>query len=286
MHIFKLKRVSGENRCELKRYDKALGLLVRTGHIDKRLGADCRASLPDAKSAAEALVEQKIVARDILSKALAIAEADDTDDELRDEDVFPGEKQLHDAPQQSLGEDISPPLAEVEKGPPGIDPPVGSIAGLPIVAEPQPSESPTVPDWAYLLGPVDESPGENPGFTASFTFKACADNAPEVVRDTSLAVTPPIRTELAIEETVHPASIVEDELTEVRWALVVKNTRRAVADNVVLSLEHLPLWFKVTEAMVEGETLPGSDNGLRHIEVGDIGPGESKSIVLVGIASP
>ena len=131
---------------------------------------------------------------------------------------------------------------------------------------------------------VERSEAEAKRFTS--TFKAAAENAPEVTRDVTLTVTPPARTSLAIEERLSPEIIPEDEQTEVMYTVVIRNTRRAVAKKVTFDWQHLPEWFQVSEVKLDGQVVPGADNAHSTVEVGDIAPGESKSIVILGTAFP
>jgi len=97
---------------------------------------------------------------------------------------------------------------------------------------------------------------------------------------------PSADTELEIEERVYPDSIHQDQSTEVLYTAIVKNTRKAVAKNVALSLVNLPPWFKASKVMLDGEAMPDLDEGLTALQIGDIAPGESKWVVIAGTASP
>lgn len=130
----------------------------------------------------------------------------------------------------------------------------------------------------------DKGSERSSGFTS--TFKTRAANALEVARDVVIAIKPPADTELTIEERVHPDSICQDESTEVLYTAIIKNTKRAVAKKVSVSLVNLPPWFKASEVMLDGELMPRLNGELTSLQIGDIAPGESKSIVVVGIASP
>ena len=130
----------------------------------------------------------------------------------------------------------------------------------------------------------DEGSDRSSGFAS--TFKARAANALEVTRDVVVAIKPPADTELTIEEKVYPDSICQDESTEVLYTAIVKNTKRAVAKKVTVSLVNLPPWFKASEVMLDGELMPRLNGELTSLQIGDIAPGESKSIVIVGTASP
>ena len=118
------------------------------------------------------------------------------------------------------------------------------------------------------------------------TIEAQRENALEEKRNVILKFRPPVCTELEIEQKVYPDSIRKDQTTEVLYTAIVKNTKRAVAKNVALSLVNLPPWFKASKVMLDGETLPDLDGGLTALQIGDIAPGESKWVVIAGIASP
>ena len=117
-------------------------------------------------------------------------------------------------------------------------------------------------------------------------LRLAADNAAEVVKPVALTVTPPVRTTLEIEETVSPEAIPEDEPTEVTYTVVIRNTKRALGRNITLDLRDLPTWLQLSEIKVDGQTVPHPDGKLSPLEVGDIAPGESKTVIILGVASP
>lgn len=130
----------------------------------------------------------------------------------------------------------------------------------------------------------DEGSDRSSSFASA--FKTRAANALEVTRDVVIAIKPPADTELTIEEKVYPDSICQGESTEVLYTAIVKNTKKAVARKVTVSLVNLPPWFKASEVMLDGELMPGLNGELMSLQIGDIAPSESKSIVIVGTASP
>ena len=117
-------------------------------------------------------------------------------------------------------------------------------------------------------------------------LRLTADNAAEVVKSVALNVTPPVRTALEIEETVSPEAIPEDEPTEVTYKVVIRNTKRAMGRNISLDLRDLPDWFQLSEIKVNGQTVHHPNGKLSPLEVGDIAPGEAKTILVLGLASP
>ena len=121
-------------------------------------------------------------------------------------------------------------------------------------------------------------------FTSTFTV--VADNAPQVTKDVTLTVTPSVRTSLTIEETLSPEIIPENEPTEVIYTVAIKNTKGAVARNVTFDWQHLPEWFKVSEVRLDGQVVARAADSLAPLEIGDIAPGESKSVVILGTAFP
>lgn len=117
-------------------------------------------------------------------------------------------------------------------------------------------------------------------------LRLTAENAAEVIQPVTLTVTPPVRTSLEIEETVSPETVPEDEATEVTYRVVIRNTKRATGRNITLDLHELPEWFQVSELKIDGQMVPDPNDKLSPLQVGDIAPGESRTIVIVGIASP
>ncbi len=118
------------------------------------------------------------------------------------------------------------------------------------------------------------------------TFMVIADNAPQVTKDVTLTVTPPAHTLLTIEETFSPEVISQDEPTEVSYRVAIKNTKRAVAKNVTFDWQHFPEWFSVSEIRLDGKVVTGAGKGFAPLQIGDIAPGESRSIVIFGTAFP
>jgi hypothetical protein len=131
---------------------------------------------------------------------------------------------------------------------------------------------------------AEKSEPEVKRFTS--TFIVAADNAPQVTRDVTLAVTPPFSTSLAIEETLSPEVISGDEPTEVTYTVAIRNTKRAVARNVTFDWRHLPEWFRVAEVRLDGQVVARAGDRSAPLEIGDIAPGESKSVVILGTAFP
>ncbi len=118
------------------------------------------------------------------------------------------------------------------------------------------------------------------------TFMAVADNAPQVTKDVTLTVTPPFSTSLVIEETLSPEVISGDEPTEVTYTVTIKNAKQAVARNVTFDWRHLPEWFRMSGIRLDGRVVAGAADSSAPLEIGDIAPGESKSIVIFGTAFP
>lgn len=117
-------------------------------------------------------------------------------------------------------------------------------------------------------------------------LRLMAENAAEVVKPVTLNITPPTRTTLEIEETISPDAIPEDEPTEVTYTVVIRNTRRAMGRNITLDLGDLPDWFQLSEIKVDGEIVHHLNGKLSPLEVGDIAPGGSKTVLIFGTASP
>jgi len=150
-------------------------------------------------------------------------------------------------------------------------------SGQPI-AEERPTTPEALPEIAVKREP------EVRRFTS--TFMVVADNAPQVTRDVTIEVTPPNHTSLAIEETFSPEVISQGEPTEVTYTVAIMNTKRAVARNVTFDWQHLPDWFKVSEVKLDGQVVARAGDRFAPLEIGDIAPGGSKSIVIFGTAFP
>jgi hypothetical protein len=117
-------------------------------------------------------------------------------------------------------------------------------------------------------------------------LRLAAENAAEVIKAVALTVTPPVRTALEIEETVSPEAIPEDEPTEVTYTVVIRNTKHAMGRSITLDLRDLPEWFQLSELKVDGQTVHHADGKFSPLQVGDIAPGGSKTVLILGIASP
>lgn len=256
-------------------------VLIPTGYLSEdKLDAACETALSSGKRLADVLLQQKLVsdrAAQVVEASLHVA-ADWADKgvSLGGEEPQDG----HDEPVSNLW------FGKTQDGQSGPTQLPGSLAVVQAAIEPQQLEPSATKAGLGLVEPKDEIPDDKPGFAANFTFKAQADNAPEVKHEANLTVTPPMRTALAIEETVSPENIPDDEVSEVRWTVMIKNTRRAVANNVTLGLDDFPRWFKVSRVSVENMTLPSLDGEVRHLKIGDIAPGESISVTIVGFARP
>lgn len=118
------------------------------------------------------------------------------------------------------------------------------------------------------------------------TFIVVADNAPQVTKDVTLTVAPSVSTSLTIEETLAPQIISEDEPTDVTYTIVIRNTKRAMARNVTFDWRHLPEWFRVSEVRLDGQVVAEAAARVAPLEIGDIAPGESRSVIILGTAFP
>jgi hypothetical protein len=155
----------------------------------------------------------------------------------------------------------------------------------PVDAQAQPPDVEEIPAAHEVQPEIGEKhEPELKRFTS--TFVVVAENAPQVTKDVTITVTPPIRTSLTIEETLAPDIIPEDEPTEVTYTVAIRNTKSAVAKNVTFDWQHLPEWFKVSEVKLDGQVVANAGDRLTPLAIGDIAPGESKSVVILGTAFP
>jgi len=155
----------------------------------------------------------------------------------------------------------------------------------PMLSGPISVEPPAIEEAKPEIPKVEaKSEAEVKCFTS--TFMVVADNAPQVTKGVTLTVAPPSYTSLAIEGTFSPEVISQDEPTEITYTVVIRNTKRAVAKNVTFDWQHLPDWFRVSEVRLDGKVVVRAGDRFAPLEIGDIAPGESRSLVILGTAFP
>ncbi len=225
--------------------------LLEAGFInEKQLDEACEESVREGKRLGQVLIEKKMVTASEVVQVLTAS--------LRGpagEEVIPMEETK---PERSAGSELLEPQPSPKEG------------------TDQPTQ-PTGTETKVVEGGLRQIISK---------LRLRAENAEEVVKPVSLTVTPPVRTALEIEETVSPEAIPEDEPTEVTYTVVIRNTRRATGKNITLDLRELPDWFQPSEIKVDGQRVDHPQGKTLPLQVGDIPPGETKTVLILGIASP
>lgn len=113
---------------------------------------------------------------------------------------------------------------------------------------------------------------------------ALAENAGRTQEQPELTVAPPVRTRLSVEYALSPESVHEDEETTVKLTVTVRNQGRITARRPRLSLGELPEWLEIqhlVQGAVRSKFAPDDD-----ISLDDLEPGQSGTVVLLGVARP
>jgi len=239
--------------------DRLGARLLEAGFIDeKQLDEACEESAREGKRLGQVLIEKRMVtASEVVQVLTASLRGPAGEEVIHMEETKPDIRSAHGELVSAQGEPVEPQPSPEEV----IDQP------------PQPQAPETKVHEGGLRQIISK-------------LRLRAENAAEVVKPVSLTVTPPVRTALEIEETVSPEAIPEDEPTEVTYTVVIRNTRRATGRNITLDLRELPDWFQPSEIKVDGQTVDHPPGKTSPLEVGDIAAGGSKTVLILGIASP